>query len=85
MNGRGNGLERGERHRSDGPVGIHFTATNIGSGIAELVSRSTDFRLHYLELKMKFLTAANVAEVKLPKFARETKRRPLLIEVCDQL
>ncbi len=33
---------------------------------------------------MKFFTAANVAEVKLPELAREAKRRPVLVEICDK-
>ncbi len=33
---------------------------------------------------MKFFTAANVAEVKLPKLAREAKRRPVLVEICNE-
>ncbi len=40
---------------------------------------------HNFKLKMKFFTATDVAQVKLPELTREAKRRPLLIQISDQL
>jgi hypothetical protein len=38
-----------------------------------------------LELEVQFLAAKNVGEIKLPKLACESKRRPALIQIRDEL
>ena len=40
--------------------------------------------LHDLKLKMQLLAAHDVAKIELPKFAREAKRGPVLIQVGNE-
>ena len=54
----------------------------LGTGWGVLV---LDTGFHNLEFKIEFLAAKDRREIELPKFSREAKRRPALIEIHQQL
>ena len=42
------------------------------------------FRLHDFQLEAEFFASNRVAQIELPKLAREAERRPTLIEIDDE-
>lgn len=48
-----------------------------------VLARVKMLRLHHFKLELKFLTAADVAQVELPKLTRETEAGPMLVEICN--